>query len=167
MPIDPTLYSALQNRLITDYETRVTLQTYISDIAGEKGKKKKMTGFSLDDFPEEILLVICDHMQPHAILSLSRTSEFWQTFCNTEVWPRRIATYLSVHAVHICPERNNSNHYETRTPSHNKEQNTKARNSLSHKLVSECCRPCSRARPPVRSCCACICGEPTHSRRWH
>lgn len=57
--------------------------------------------FRLDELPVDVLLQICDHLQPSALLCLSVTSYTWRQFCCTEVWPRRIATLLSVRSVYI------------------------------------------------------------------
>lgn len=57
----------------------------------------------LEQLPHDILLLICDHMQPQTLLSLSLSSTFWHHLCSTEVWPRRIANCLSVRSVDIWP----------------------------------------------------------------
>lgn len=47
------------------------------------------------------MLQICDHMDALSLLALSLTSTFWKRFCCFEVWPRRLASSLSVRTVHV------------------------------------------------------------------
>lgn len=55
----------------------------------------------MDKLPQDVVLQICDHMNASSLLALSLTSTFWKQFCCVEAWPRRLASILSVRAVHI------------------------------------------------------------------
>lgn len=59
----------------------------------------KSSSTTLQTLPEDVLLHLCDFIQPHALLSLSLASNFWAIFCLNNVWPRRIASCLGVRAV--------------------------------------------------------------------
>lgn len=78
---------------------------------GREGADSTAAGsFPLDRLPEDLQLEICNHMDASSLLSLSRTNSAWHDICVTEVWPRRLATCLSVRTVRVSTSRHSAPH---------------------------------------------------------